>query len=525
MNAARTEKRLAVLAGLLLASVGAATPVHAAPPVTAQADWRKIKPAAMRPFQPQQPVRIQLDNGMVVFLQQDTEVPLVRMSCMVRGGSRDEPADRVGLVDVFGQAWRTGGTKSRTGDQLDEFLGVRAATIESGGSLEFTSLSTVSLKQDFDTVLGAFVELLREPEFRQDKIDLAKRRVYTGIARRNDDPMGITRRESQKLAYGAAHPYARQIEYSTVAAITRDDLVKWHKQYVAPNNIILGVSGDFDPKEMEQKLRAALSGWGKGPAAQTNDFAFTPTKSGLFFVAKDDVNQSNIHLVQLGTTRKSPDYYALEVMNEVLGGGFAARLFSNVRSKKGLAYSVGGGVGMGWTQPAVYRLAVGTASKNTVSAIQALYEEVQGMLSRPPSTEELQKAKDALLNSFVFRFDSKMNILRDRMNLEFNGYPLDFTEKYPAAIEKVTLDDVNRVAKKYLNPGGFAVLVVGNPTEVGNALSQLGGQLGTVNPLDIAIPAPPAGSMGSPRPAPGTAPAPAASGGATNTSAVGPAKK
>lgn len=177
-------------------------------------------------------------------------------------------------------------------------------------------------------------------------------------------------------------------------------------------------------------------------------------------------------------------------MNEILGGGFWARLFSNIRTKQGLAYNVRGGVGLGWEHNAQYRITMGTKSQTTAKAITALFEQIQGMSMNPPTQDELQKAKDAILNSFVFKFDSKTKILDDQMRLEFDGYPSEYTEKYAEQIQKITLDDVKRVAQKYLNPGGFAVLVVGNPDEIGNQLHQLK-HLGPVQNIDITIPPPP----------------------------------
>lgn len=487
----RARRMRVLLSTLVLSLIGsAALPVIDPAPASAavaQADWRKIKPTPPRPFNPQQPTRIQLENGMVIFLQPDRELPLISLSAVVRGGSAEEPGEKVGLTDVFGAVWRTGGTKARTGDQIDDFLGLRAATVETDSDEDSLILSANFLKSDFDDVFKLAVEILREPEFRQDKIDLAKKQIYTGIARRNDSPGEIIGREAGKLAFGREHPRARQAEYATVGAVTREDLILWHKRNVHPNNMYLGLSGDFDVREMEAKLRAALGGWPKGAVPNRPKLSYTPTKTGLFFVAKEDVNQSSIQLVQLGTTNKNPDVYALDVMNEILGGGFSARLFSNVRSKKGLAYNVRGGVGTGWDDPDIYRLSMGTASKNTRAAIEALLEEVNGMLKSPPTDLELARAKDSLLNSFVFKFDSKAKILRDRMNLEFYGYPPDWTAKYYENIQKVTLEDVKRVAQKYLNPGGFAIIVVGNPAEIGDQLKQMQA-LGTVQELDVTIP-------------------------------------
>lgn len=481
---------MAATAALVCIGLGAA---QAGPPV--QTDWHKIKAPPLRAFKPQQPTRFQLDNGMVIFLQPDSEIPLIEVSATLRGGSRDEPADKVGLVSLFAQTLRTGGTKGRSGDQIDDFLAARGAEVELSSDHDSVNLRASALKTDFDDVFKLVLEMLREPEFRDDKLDLAKRQLYTGIKRRNDNPMGIAMRESAKLAFGPAHPYARHAEFATVAAVTRDDLRRWQQQYVQPNSILLGIAGDFDPAAMEAKLRSVLGSWPRAQAAPPAKLVFTPPRAGVYFVAKDDVNQSNIQFVQLGITRKNPDHYAIEVMNEILGGGFSARLFSNVRSKKGLAYSVRGAVGIGWDTPAVYRLWMGTASKNTVKAVQALKEEVDGMLKNPPNAVELERAKESILNSFIFRFDSKAKILQEQLRLEFYGYPADYYEKFPAEISKVTLDDVKRVAQKYLNPSGFALLVVGKSAEFDSPLSTLG----QVTTLDVSIPPPPPGLMG-PRP-------------------------
>jgi zinc protease len=482
--------------GLLATTMALLVTSAAASAAPVQADWRKIKIPALRKFVPQQPTRIQLDNGLVIFLQPDTELPLIEVSLTMHGGAREEPADQVGLVSLFSQVWRSGGTRSHSGDQIDDLLGLRAAKVEASADADSIELGAVCLKNDFDEVFKLVVEMLREPEFQKEKLELAKKQLFTSIARRNDNPMGIAARESSKLALGARHPYARHPEYASVNTVRREDLLLWHKRYVHPGNLLLGVSGDFDAAQMEAKLRQLLSSWPKGQTVAPVDLAFNPTKPGVYLVAKDDVNQSNVHLVQLGTTRKNPDAYALEVMNEVLGGGFAARLFSNVRSKKGLAYAVRGGVGLGWDVPSLYRLFVGTESKNTEKAIQALYEEINGMTKNPPTAAEVQKAKDAILNSFVFKFDTKAKILQDRMRLEFYGYPADYNEKYPEQITKVTLDDVNRVAKKYLNPSGFAVLVVGNPQEFGAPLTGFG----PVTTLDVTIPPPPVAKPAAPAP-------------------------
>lgn len=449
-------------------------------------DWRQIKIKPLPAFRPQEPKRIELSNGMVIFLQEDHELPLIRGTARIRGGSREEPADKLGLVTIYGDAWRTGGTKSQTGDQLDDFLEARAARVETGGGFDSTTISWDCLKERLDEVFPVFVDLLRDPEFRGDKIPLAKNQVDTAISRRNDDPGGIAAREARLIGYGADSPYAREPEYATVTAVTRQDLVAWHHDHVYPNNIILGVEGDFDSKAMEAKLRSVFESWEKGPEAEPAKVSFEDPKPGVYFVQKDDVNQSNIRMVELGTRRDNPDYYAISVVNEIFGGSFSSRLVQSIRTDKGLAYSVGGGIGTAFDHPGLFQVAMGTKSGSTAAAMDALYQEIDGLRTKPPTADELKKAKDSILNSFVFQFDSKEKVLAERMAYEFYGYPADYLERFQAGIERVTLADAARVAAQYVHKDNLAVIVVGKASDFDRPLSSFG----TVTALDITIPQP-----------------------------------
>ena len=453
--------------------------------------WNKIQAPPLPAFKPQQPVRVQLPNGMVIFLQEDHELPLIGATARIRGGSVYEPAGKTGLADLYGEVWRTGGTKSKTGDQMDDFMEARAAKIETGAQADSTTISLDCLKGDFDAVFEMFLDLLRNPEFRADKLELAKAQMYTGISRRNDDVDGIVHRESRVIAYGKDNPYARVPEYTTVAAVTREDLLNWHQQYVYPNNIIFGITGDFDPKAMQAKLEQAFGAWQKGPEAKRPDIKFTEPKPGLYFIQKADVNQSTIGMLDLGIERSNPDYYAVSVMNEIFGGGFSSRLFNNIRSKQGLAYNVGGGVGYGWDRPGLTNIEMQTKSATTVDGIQALDNEIDDLQKNGATPEELKRAKDDILNSFIFRFDTPEKVLEEKVSYEFYHYPLDFLERYRAEVEKVTADDVTRVARKYVRKERMAVLVLGNDAEFGKPLSTLG----AVQKVNITIPPPPASLM------------------------------
>ena len=448
--------------------------------------WKKIPIPPLAAFHPQEPKRIELPNGMVIFLQEDHELPFIGGSATIRGGSRSVAADKTGLMDIYGEVWRTGGTEKMTGDQMDDFLAARAAHIETGAGAASTSISFNCLKENLDQVFPLFLDLLRNPAFRQEKIDLAKVEENTGIARRNDDIDGIAAREAVRLAYGKNNPYARIPEYSTIANITRDDLVKWHETHVHPNNIIIGIHGDFDSAAMEQRLRQSFSSWPRADVPGPPKIQFEEPKPGVYFIDKEDVNQSEIRMVTLGIERKNPDYFNVEVMNEVLGGGFASRLFKTIRTEMGLAYSVGGGIGAGFDHPGMSDISMGTKSQSTVAAIEALRDQLSKLLTNPVTDAEVKVAKDAILNRFIFNFDSKAKVLGERILYEFYGYPPDFLEQYRAGIEKTTAADVNRVAHKYIHPGQYAVLVVGNEKEFQTPLTKLG----QVTPIDITIPQP-----------------------------------
>ena len=475
------------MTSLRMHAIAAATALLTLPALAQVSDYHDIKTPPLHQMQLPQPKRIQLANGMVIFLMEDHELPLIRGAAVTRAGGRDIPAEKTGLAGIYGQAWRTGGTESKTGDELDDFLEARAARVETIAGDDSTNVTLNVLKSDFDTVFPIFVDILQHPAFRQDKVDLAKTQATTGISRRNDDAKGIADREMSKLGFGADSPYARVTEYATINAITRDDLVALHKKYVHPNNVILGFAGDFDAAAMEKKLRTAFGSWPKGPqASAAAPTGGTPAKTGVYFVAKDDVTQSNIYVVHGGTgvLRNSPDFYAVQVMNEILSGGFSGRLANDIRTQRGLAYGVGGGVDTNFDHPGLFHIWMGTKSGSTVEAVNVLRADLADLHSKPFTAEEMAQAKESILNAYVFTADSKAKILTLRAILEFYGYPADYLQQYPAKLQAVTAEDVARVAKKYVSPNQVSVLVVGKEKDFDKPLSTLG----TVTPIDITIP-------------------------------------
>src|SRR5712664_2885111 len=314
-------------------------------------DWTQIRPTQLRPFHPETPKRIQLLNGMVIFLQEDHELPLIRSTTLIRGGSRDEPPNKIGLVQIYAQVWRTGGTATRTGDELDDYLAARGAKIETSSGVDTTNVAWDCLKDNFNDVFNIFREMLTQPEFRQDKVVLARNQLNTTISRRNENLFQIASREASKIVYGFDSPYARVPEYDSVTSVSREDLLGWYRRHVHPNNTILGIVGDFSTSAMETKLRQVFESWPRGPDAVKTQTTFQGPRPGIYFVQKDNVMSSAIEMVDLGTTRADPDYYAIEVFNHLFGGSMPSRLFSNIRTRKALAYAVNGGIGTEFAHP------------------------------------------------------------------------------------------------------------------------------------------------------------------------------
>jgi zinc protease len=386
---------------------------------------------ALPDFEVPEPRRVELDNGMVVMLLEDHELPLIDVIARVRTGARLEPADKVGLASLTGAVLRTGGTTSMSGDEIDDFLESRAASIETSIGTSSGSASMSCLKGDFSEVLGLFSDVLRNPAFDEEKLAVAKNLANTGIARQNDQPQQVMFREFGEIVYGADSPYVRQETYTSVDSVTRDDLVAWHGRFYHPNNIILGLVGDFDGDEALAMVREVFGEWQPGAPAPKLDGGFrTEAAAGIYSVQKDDMTQSNIIMGHLGIERDNPDYLAVDLMNEVLGGSYSSRLFNNVRTRKGLAYAVTRGVGSEWDHPGQTSFWMTTKTETTAAGIDALLEEVRNMTASPPDADEVEKALAGILNSFVFNSDSRRKILGQQLTYEYYGYPLDWLSRY-----------------------------------------------------------------------------------------------
>lgn len=459
--------------------------------VAAQAQvWETFDYPELNNFEMPELEIFELDNGIRFYLVEDSELPLINLSVLVRTGGVVVPDDKTGLNSLTGTVMRSGGTEQYPGNELDELLESQAAVMET--SIGFTSGSATMnvLAEDFGELLPVFIDLLQNPAFPQDRLDLAKTQQRSAISRRNDEQGAVASREFQRVIYGEGSRYARRIEYEHLENITREDMLDFHARSFVGENLAIGVVGDFEMEEMKSLLEEAFSVIERGEPMNM-DFPAVEYEfpRSVNFVDKSDVNQSYVLLGHIGGTRDNPDYAQLQVMNRLLSGGFSSRLMQVVRSEMGLAYAVFGSYGSGNWFPGTFTAGVMTQSDTTAEAIEAIIGQIERLQEEPVSEEELELTRDQFLNSLVFQYTSRGAVLRERMNNDYAGLPPDTFERLVEEIREVSAADVQEVAQQYLRPGALQILVVGNGEEVAAQLQRFG----DVNEIDISIPPAPEG--------------------------------
>ncbi len=427
-------------------------------------------------FVPPKVDRVVLENGMIVYLLEDHDLPIFTATARIRTGAIYEPADKTGLASLAGYVMRSGGTVSMPADKMNEELEFLAASVETSIDRESGNAGLSTLKKDIDKGLKIFADVLMNPAFPEDKIRMRKDEVVESIRRENDNPAQIAQREFRRILYDSKHPYSRKVEgtLESVEKITRDDMVAFHKKYFKPNNIILGISGDFNKDEIIKKLNAVFAGWKKEeiqfPAVPNVDRRY---ERAVHYVYKD-INQANVLMGHLGINRKSPDYFPVMIMNFILGGGgFTARIPGRIRSDEGLAYSAFSAFQTA-RDIGLFFVSCQTKLESTNRAISIAIEELEKIRKTPIDNEELSQAKETFMNQFIFRFTTSASIVAQKVDIEYEELPLNYLETYLASVQSVTHDDIQRVARKYLRPDDVKILVVGDKEKFDKPLDSFG---------------------------------------------------
>lgn len=421
----------------------------------------EYEPLVYDPPRPQDH-RVELPGGMIVYIKEDHLLPTLDVKALIRTGSVYDPEGKAGLAAMTGAVMRTGGTRTMTGDDLDERLEFMGGILSTTLRRTAGNASLSVLMKDADEGLKLFAGVLMNPVFSEDKINLYKDQAIEKVKNRNDRPRNVLRREFNALLYGE-HPLVREESKRSIEGLTRKDLQKFHARYFVPGNVILSVAGDFDRDEMLEKIRKAFAGWKENKV----EFPAVPaveerSRPGVFMVQKK-THQGYVNVGHFGIKETDPDIFAVRIMNFILGGGsFTSRITTKVRSDEGLAYNTGCRFTPQVRFPGTFFGYVQTRCATVHYAVSLILEEFRRIREEPASDPEMETARDHFLNSFPNKFYTTSAAMDALARLEYDGFPRDYFDTYRDRIRSVTKEDVQRVAQKYVRPDDMTLLVVGD---------------------------------------------------------------
>jgi zinc protease len=457
-----------------------AAPAAAAGPLSP----RDLKYAPLRAIQAPNIAAFTLPNGMKLYLLEDHDLPVVAGVALVRTGGLLDPPERIGLAQLAGITMRTGGTTLKTGEQIDTMLDNIASNVDSAIGDSAGTVSFTGLKENAGVTLQLFKEMLTQPGFRQDKMELAKTQLRGDVSHRNDSGKVIARREFASLIYGKDTAYGWQPEHETIGRITRTNLRQFHQRYFFPANVVLGVWGDFDTADMKGSIEKLFADWTvqQPPVPPFAKVEHAPSP-GIFLAETKDVAQAYFTVGHIGGRRDDKDCATLEILTGILGGGAQSRIGDHLRSKLGIFNDISAAWSAGYGNPGLFEISGSTKSVSTMATLKAVREEIDRIRSAEVTEDEWRNARDAAVNSLAFTHDNRAKLFARQMLLEYYGYPKDFLAQHQKSLQAVTRADLLRAAKQYLDPAKLTIVVAGNPAMFGESLDKLG----TVNKLDLTI--------------------------------------
>ncbi|UCD74148.1 MAG: insulinase family protein [Phycisphaerales bacterium] len=407
-----------------------------------------------------------LSNGVPVYLAPSHEFPLIDVSFTFKGGQYLDSPEMVGLAEATGSMMRRGGTTTMSAEDLDEELDFLAAQAQTFCRAQASGANFNSLSSNFDEGFALFMDMVRNPGFQEDRLQIYKDEVIEAMKERNDEPAPILSREWSMLIFGEDHFEARLATEAMIDAITVDDLHEMHDRIFHPGNLIVAVNGDFEINRMLARLEEAFAGWEAGPPAVDPPAPTATYRPGVYYIEKD-IPQGRVAAGMRSISRDDPDYFPALVMNDILGGGgFTSRITQRVRTDEGLAYDARSVFTMPVYYPGFFRAGFQTKSSTVAFGLKIVFEEINRIRTEPVSDDELEVAKNSFIETFPRTFESKAGMLRVFVSDEMTGRDPDFWTNYRDNIRAVTKEQIMNVAQRRLSAGEMAILIVGKWADI-----------------------------------------------------------
>jgi zinc protease len=415
-----------------------------------------------------------LSNGLEVLVIEHHELPVVAFRLVFMTGAAYDPKGQAGLANLTADLLRKG-TKSRSATEISEAIDFVGGSLSTGADRDATFVTCKVLKKYFDTGLELLADVVLNPTFAEEEIDRLKSQTVSSLIQQKDDPNVVVRWEFDRQLFGE-HPFANPLSgtVKSLESLNQDDIARFHERFYRPNNAILCVVGDVKSKDVFKKVSRRFSGWKKGGFPKAS-FPSPPPVSGyrILLVDKPDLTQSNIKFGHLGVDRSNPDYFPLVLMNYILGGSFVSRLVNVVRVEKGLTYGIWSWFEMN-KQPGAFAVTTFTRNDSALKAIEASVQELRRIREEGVTEEELKEAKSFYRGYFPLRFETPEQIATRILETKIYGLGKNYLRDYRKNMDKVTMEEVNRVARKYVGPDNLVFVVVSKAEEVRSDLEKLG---------------------------------------------------
>jgi len=408
------------------------------------------------------PTRFIAPNGMTVVVLEQHFLPIVEIHSLIKTGSAQDPPEKAGLANLTASLLDEG-TTTRTSKQIAEQIDFVGGSLEVKASEDFTTASMRVLKKDAELGFTLLADMLQHPAFNKQEFERIRTQILGEMASDNDDPGHVAMKAFNQLVFHG-HPYRWPLNGTeeTLGKIAVTDITAFYAKEYVPGQVILTIVGDVTLDQVTALVQTHFGAWKKAPIPLRNGRKPGALEKKTVQLIEKDLTQSSIMLGHGGINRTNPDFYAVTVMNYILGaGGFSSRLMDSIRDKQGLAYGIMSHFDAR-LMPGSFWISLQTRSETTNQAITGVLAELKGIRDAPVSDQELAEAKSFLVGSFPLRLDSTAKLAQVLAQVEFYGLGFEYFSQYPKWIERVTKEDVQRVAKHYLDPQRYALVVVGN---------------------------------------------------------------